>query len=180
MQVQTIDLAEETLIRGCINNDRREQERLYRLFADEMYNVCLIYESDRDAVKDILQDAFIKVFKNIGQYNSNGSLRGWVRRVVVNTALDYLRRKNGHRAVVDIETISDMQLQTTTNGTNLGLKDIVAAVNRLPEGARLVFNLFALEGYSHKEIAIKLEISEGTSKSQYSRARQFLQQWVEM
>jgi len=180
MQVQTRDLAEETIIRGCIANDRREQERLYRSYADEMYNVCLIYESDRDSVKDILQDAFIKVFKNIEQYNRNGSLRGWIRRIVVNTALDHLRRKNQAGFAVDIDTINDDQLQSHQNASNLITKDIVAAVNRLPQGARLVFNLFGLEGYSHKEIAQMLEITEGTSKSQYSRARLLLQKWVEI
>ncbi|HSV76608.1 MAG TPA: RNA polymerase sigma factor [Bacteroidales bacterium] len=179
-QIQLRDLAEETIIRGCLENDRKEQERLYRMFADEMYNVCLTYEQDRDAAKDIMQDAFIKVFKNIDQFNRSGSLKGWVRRVVVNTALDYLRRKKGEEKLVDIEAVSEIQIQAETNASPSFAKDILTAVSRLPDGARLVFNLFALEGYSHREIAEKLSISEGTSKSQYSRARQLLQLWVEV
>ncbi len=180
MHQQTRDLVEDTIIRGCLNNDRKEQEQLYRMFANEMYNVCLIYENDRELVKDILQDAFVKVFKNIEQFNRNGSLRGWIRRVVVNTALDHLRSKKNFGTVVDFETLAENQMHSNETGSNYRTKDIIAEVNRLPEGARLVFNLFALEGYSHKEIALKLEISEGTSKSQYSRARQLLQQRVEL
>jgi len=179
-QTQVRDLTEESIIRGCLENDRKEQERLYRMFADEMYNVCLTYDQDRDAAKDIMQDAFLKVFKNIDQFNRSGSLKGWVRRVVVNTALDSLRRRKGDNRLVDIEAVSEIQFQAETNASPLGAKEILVAVNRLPEGARLVFNLFALEGYSHREIAEKLNISEGTSKSQYSRARQLLQLWVEV
>jgi len=178
--LQIRDLAEETIIKGCLENDRKEQERLYRMFADEMYNVCLTYDQDKEAAKDILQDAFIKVFRNIDQYNGSGSLKGWVRRVVVNTALDHLRRKKGEERLVDIDSISEKQVLTETNASHSSTKEILVAVSRLPEGARLVFNLFALEGYSHKEIAEKLNISEGTSKSQYSRARQLLQLWVEV
>lgn len=180
MKVQTRDLTEDTIIRGCLDNDRKEQERLYRMFADDMYNVCLVYEKDRDAVKDIMQDAFVKVFRSIDQYNRSGSLKGWVRRVVVNTALDYLRRKKGENSLIDINEIEETLDFSQPFNSPSATKDIMLAVNRLPEGARLVFNLFALEGYSHREIAEKLNISEGTSKSQYSRARQLLQLWVEV
>lgn len=180
MQEQTRILAEDSIIRGCINNDRKEQEKLYRMFADEMYNVCLVYENDRDMAKDILQDSFVKVFKNLGQFNRNGSLRAWIRRVVVNTALDHLRSKKNFGPEVDFETLADVRFEINDIGSGYRTRDIIAEVNRLPEGARLVFNLFALEGYSHKEIAQLLEITEGTSKSQYSRARQLLQQRVEL
>ncbi|HSV88487.1 MAG TPA: sigma-70 family RNA polymerase sigma factor [Bacteroidales bacterium] len=179
-QIQIRDLTEDAIIKGCLENDRKEQERLYRKFADEMYNVCLVYEQDRDSAKDIMQDAFIKVFRNIDQYNRRGTLRGWIRRIVVNTALDHLRLKKGAERHVDIDAISETHMHLQFGVNHSDSKDILVAVNRLPEGARLVFNLFALEGFSHREIAERLNITEGTSKSQYSRARQLLQLWVEV
>ena len=175
-----INLQEETLISGCIQNNRNAQEQLYRMCADEMYNVCLVYEKDRDQVKDILQESFIKVFRSIEKYDRKGPLKAWVRRIVVNTAIDHIRRKKNVDAFVDVETIADSTPGHGDYQGGQGVKDILKLVKRLPEGARLVFNLFALEGYSHKEIAEKLSITEGTSKSQYSRARQLLQQWVEI
>lgn len=177
---QYIDLQQEALLSGCLKNDRKSQEAFYRMYADEMYNVCLAYEKDRDSVKDILQDAFIKIFKSIEKYDRKGPLRAWVRRIVVNTAIDHFRKKKAADAFVDVEAIADITPELGDRQGGQGVKDILKMVLRLPEGARMVFNLFALEGYSHKEIAEKLNITEGTSKSQYSRARQLLQQWVEL
>lgn len=177
---QYINLQEESLIAGCIKNDRKAQEQLYRMYADEMYNICLAYEKDRDEVKDIMQESFIKVFRSIEKYDKKGPLKAWVRRIVVNTAIDHFRRKKETDAFVDVETIAETTPGDGDRQGGQGLKDILKMIMRLPEGARMVFNLFALEGYSHKEIAEKLSISEGTSKSQYSRARQLLQQWVEI
>lgn len=177
---QYVNLQEETLIGGCVKNDRKSQEQLYRMYADEMYNVCLAYEKDRDEVKDILQESFIKVFRNIEKYDKKGPLKAWVRRIVVNTAIDHFRRKKDVDAFVDVETIAEITPEQGNQHGGQGFKDILKMVMRLPEGARMVFNLFALEGYSHKEIAEIMSISEGTSKSQYSRARQLLQQWVEI
>ena len=177
---QYVNLQEETIIGGCIKNDRKAQEQLYRLHADEMYIIALTYEKDRDEVKDILQESFIKVFRSIEKYDRKGPLKAWIRRIVVNSAIDHIRRKKDVNTFVDVETIAEITPGQADSNQGQGLKDIVKLVKRLPEGARLVFNLFALEGYSHKEIAEKLSISEGTSKSQYSRARQLLQQWVEI
>lgn len=177
---QNVDFHEELMIEGCRKNDRKYQEQLYRKYADEMYNVCLAYEKDRDMVKDILQDAFVKVFRNIGNYNRKGSFKGWLRRIVVNTAIDHFRLKNNNlNSYVDIETIADYTPEKINDPNNTNAKDILRMVERLPEGARIIFNLFALEGFSHKEIAEQLNISEGTSKSQYSRARQLLQERFE-
>ncbi len=177
---QYVNFQEETLIAGCVKNDRKAQEQLYRLYADEMYNVCLAYEKDRDEVKDILQESFIKVFRSIEKYDKKGPLKAWVRRIVVNTAIDHFRRKKVTDNYVDVETIAETTADQGERQGGQGFKDILKMVKRLPEGARMVFNLFALEGYTHKEIAVKLSITEGTSKSQYSRARQLLQQWVEI
>lgn len=177
---QYVSFREESLLAGCINNNRKAQEQLYRMYADEMYNVCLVYEKDRNQVKDILQDSFIKVFRSIEKYDKKGPLKAWVRRIVVNTAIDHIRKKKDFDDFVDVETIADITPGHGDEQGGQGMKDILKIIKRLPEGAQLVFNLFALEGYSHKEIAEKLSISEGTSKSQYSRARQLLQQWVEI
>jgi len=175
------DLEEENIISGCLDGDRKFQEQLYRKYIDDMYRVCLTYESDRETVKDILQEAFVKVFRSIGSYDRKGSLKGWIRRIVVNTAIDQYRKKVKVEEFVDIDEIADdeSEIMREPDTPQKEEIDIIAHVDRLPNGAKMVFNLFALEGYSHKEIAEKLGISEGTSKSQFSRARMLLQQWIE-
>lgn len=173
------NISDESLIEGCCNNNRKMQEVLYRKFAGEMYAICLAYEPDRDMAKDILQESFIKVFKSIGQYNSKGALRVWIRRIITNTAIDHYRKKTSAVGYIDVEAIAD-EVRDDEEVDVMGYRDVdvLSLVYRLPTGARLVFNLFAIEGLSHKEIALKLNISEGTSKSQYSRARHLLQKWV--
>ncbi len=173
---QYVDLNEKELIGGCLKNDRKAQEQLYRKYANEMFGLCLAYESDRDQAKDVLQDAFIKVFKNLKNYNYKGSLKGWIRRVIVNTAIDHFRKKGDQSRFVELEQVQhEVQVQKNVLD-DYSETDILFHVKKLPEKAKLVFNLFALEGFSHKEIAQKLEITEGTSKSQFNRARMLLQQ----
>ena len=175
---KSFDLSEQELIRGCLNNDRKAQEQLYRKFADDMFVVCLAYESDLDEAKDILQNGFIKVFRSLDQYDNLGSLKGWIRRIMVNTAIDHYRRKKKKDDFVDIEIIVDESQGYDVTESKENVKEILTLVERLPDRARLIFNLFALEGYSHKEIATQLNIAEGTSKSMYSRAKMLLQQWL--
>ena len=176
--IKSFDLSEQELIRGCLNNDRKAQEQLYRRFADDMFVVCLAYESDLDEAKDILQNGFIKVFRSLDQYDNLGSLKGWIRRIMVNTAIDHYRRKKKKDDFVDIEIIVDESQGYDVTESKENVKEILTLVERLPDRARLIFNLFALEGYSHKEIATQLNIAEGTSKSMYSRAKMLLQQWL--
>lgn len=127
--------------------------------------------------EDILQEGFIKVFTHLGQYTGNGSFEGWIRRVVVNTALEKLRKKN---ILIPMTDHVEKQSGATTNPaiSNMGAKELMKLVTDLPQGYRIVFNLYAIEGYSHAEIAEKLGISEGTSKSQLARARATLQKMV--
>ncbi len=171
---------EAELLEGCKNKDRHSQEVLYRKYARKMYGICMGYAGERPLAQDMLQESFIKVFKHIDNYSGSGSLEGWIRRIVTNTAIDILRKKQRTELFIENE-VSDLNGQSNKwvapNSMEAG--DIMKQVKKLPEGARIVFNLYAVEGYTHKEIAEKLHITAGTSKSQYSRARSLLQQWVD-
>jgi RNA polymerase sigma factor (sigma-70 family) len=172
------ELSEEALVKGCMKNDRKIQEILYKKFSCEMYSICLAYEKDRDKAKDILQDGFIKVFRNIGTFETQGSLKGWIRRIITNTAIDHWRSSSKETQLLSIDALTSHDLPFDSPNTSINCSDIMNLVRKLPSGARMIFNLYALEGYSHKEIAEKLKISEGTSKSQVNRARQLLQQYL--
>jgi RNA polymerase sigma-70 factor (ECF subfamily) len=171
-----IELSEKTLLEGCVKNDRKSQESLYRLYAGEMYRICLAYEPDRDDAKDILQQGFLKVFRSIRNYNGSGSLKGWVRRIISNTAIDYYRRKRAGGYTISLDELNDYAEPAGDEKDPQVGEDLLREVERLPEGARLVFNLYAIEGYGHREIADKLGITEGTSKSQLNRARRILKE----
>jgi RNA polymerase sigma factor (sigma-70 family) len=172
------ELSDDDLIRGCRENNRRIQEMLYRRYAKAMYNLCLLYESDRDRAKDILQEAFIKIFRNIDNVDKKGSLKGWIKKIVTNTAIDHYRKNYTKAHFIPIENIAHPFSNEESVASILNTKDIISQVERLPDGARMIFQLYAIEGYSHKEIAELLNISEGTSKSQINRAKHLLQQWI--
>ena len=171
-------LNDNDLIRGCSENSRKSQEMLYRRYARAMYNLCLVYESDRAKAKDILQESFIKIFKNISGFDRKGSLAGWMKKIITHTAIDYYRKNNREAQFIPVENTAYPVADKETVDSDLNAKDIISMVDRLPCGARMIFQLFAIEGYSHKEIAGLLHISEGTSKSQISRAKQLLQHWM--
>jgi RNA polymerase sigma factor (sigma-70 family) len=172
------ELSDEDLIRGCRENNRKIQEMLYRRYAKTMYNLCLLYEGDHDKAKDILQEAFIKIFKNISNFDMKGSFKSWMKKIVTNTAVDHYRKNHNEVQFTPIENIIHPFSNEESIASILNTKDIISQVNMLPGGAKMIFQLYALEGYSHKEIAELLNISEGTSKSQVNRARQLLQQWI--
>ncbi len=176
--MEEIDDIENELIKGCIKGNRKSQEELYKRFAPKMYTICLSYASDRDGAMDILQDGFIKVFKNISKFNKDGVLEAWIRRIMVNTAIDYYRKYKKEMAFLDSTDIQLADQGQESIMSKLGLEDLLSHLNRLPEGARMVFNLYAVEGYNHREIAKKLNVSEGTSKSQFNRARTLLKEWI--
>ncbi len=168
-----IDISDEQLLEGCRRRDRRLQEQLYRKYAGEMLRICLAYEPDRDAAKDILQNAFLKVFRNIEAYNGDGVLKAWIRRIITNTAIDAYRKKQ-QSATLRIDDLGEYAEPAQEFADPLVCQDLLKEVEKLPDGARIVFNLYAIEGYGHKEIAEQLSISEGTSKSQLNRARKLL------
>ena len=166
--------SDEDILKGCIKNDRLYQEILYRKYAKKMYSICLSYAGERDMAQDVLQESFIKVFKSIRNFKADGSLEGWIRRIVVNTALDQLRQKSRLQKYITEKDEILKESEETSAIDNLKTQDILNQVAKLPDGARVVFNLYALEGYTHREIAEILEITEGTSKSQFNRARKLL------
>lgn len=171
------NISESDLIRGSIDGDRRMQEELYRRFSPKMYAVCLRYASNSDEAQDILQDGFIKVFKKLDSFRGEGSFEGWVRRIFVNTAIEHFRRKKYMQPVTEKEenTIEGKYVSVLDE---LAERDILELVTQLSPGYRTVFNMYVVEGYSHKEIGEMLGISEGTSKSQLSRAKAILQDMV--
>lgn len=154
------------------------QEELYNRFSPKMYAVCLRYSNNADDAQDLLQEGFIKIFRNLEKFRAEGSFEGWVRRVFVNTSIEHYRRKLNIASTSDKEEflIEDKAWNALDR---LAEKDIIVLVQELSPGYRTVFNLYAVEGYSHKDIAGMLGISEGTSKSQLARAKGILQKRVE-
>ncbi|MFP4556517.1 MAG: RNA polymerase sigma factor [Bacteroidales bacterium] len=171
---------EEDIVKGCQKGDRRYQEILYRMYAPKMYGICISYAGERPLAQDMLQEAFVKIFKSIRNFKADGSLEGWVRRIVVNTALDLIRSKGRIHKLIQEETANVSTTSFSENNAlpSMQMSDMLRFIAKLPDGARAVFNLFAVEGYSHKEIAEQLHISVGTSKSQFNRARNLLQNWI--
>lgn len=166
----------DQLIHNCKNQDPKAQEQLYRLFSSKLFSVCLKYSNNQSSAEDTLQDAFITIFEKIKQFKNQGSFEGWMKRIAVNTALQKFRKQK----VFDI--ISEEQIEETTvevNEDEVSLDYLLQIIQQLPDRYRLVFNLYVLDGYSHKEIAEMLEISTGTSKSNLARARNILKEKIE-
>lgn len=168
---------ESDLLEGCINGDRKMQRELYNRFAAKMYGVCLRYAGSTSEAEDILQEGFIKVFRKLSSYRGEGSFEGWIRRIFVNTAIEFYRKKTYLQPITEQEesTIEGNYLSVLDN---LAEKDIIQLVQQLSPGYRTVFNMYVVEGYTHRQISELLHISEGTSKSQLSRAKQILQEMV--
>lgn len=169
-------MTEENLIKKCASGNSLAQKTFYEKFAGKMMGVCLRYAQDYEEAQDVMQDAFIKIFNNLPDYKKKGSLEGWVRRIVVNTALDSYRKNKKHIGNVDVDTVDYMLDDNAYIIESLNADDLLVIINKLPAGYKVVFNLFAIEGYSHKEIAERLNITESTSKSQYSRAKKTLRE----
>lgn len=162
------------LIEACIKGDRVAQRNLYDLFSRRMYVVCLRYTKSQQEAEDVLQDSFIKVFKNLKGYRGDSRLDYWIKRIVINTALNSQRKKLYMYPMVDIDDVKN-DFDHSKAFSNFQMEELLMMIKELPTGCQTVFNLFAIEGYSHKEIAEMLEVSEGTSKSQFARARKLLQ-----
>lgn len=163
------------LIESCKKGDRAAQKVLYDRLAPRMFPVCIRYVGDRDQAQDVLQDGFVTLFTRLDSYKGEGSFEGWARKIFVTTALMELRRKDALKMSDDLETAKGMKTEVTTQIQNIGYKDLMKVITQLPTGFRTVFNMYAIEGYSHKEIGEILGISETTSRTQLSRARIWLQ-----
>jgi len=168
-QVLTNNITEKDLVEGCIADERQYQETLYRKYADKMFTVCLTYSDDEDDACDILQEGFIKVFRNLHKFNFEGSFEGWVRRIIVNTALEHYRKRVKEEENLSVyETYIEPQIE--------GVLDKINSDELIKLKAAMVLKLYAIEGYGHKEIAEQLGVTVGTSKSQLNRARFLLKE----
>lgn len=165
----------DDLLEGCKRGDRKAQEQLYKLMASRMLGVCMRYAKDSFEAEDMLQMGFVKVFQKVAEFRGDGPFEGWIRRIMVNTAIEIYRKNQRMLNVVDIEEVYDAP-QVTFDMNGLEVKDLLKLIQQLSAGYRLVFNLYAIEGYSHKEIGEQLGITEGASKSQLSRARAILKE----
>jgi RNA polymerase sigma factor (sigma-70 family) len=167
----------DSLLEGCRKGDRKAQESLYKTLASRMMGVCMRYAKDSYEAEDVLQMGFVKVFQKVSEFRGEGSFEGWIRRIMVNTAIESYRKNLRNLNLVDIDEVYD-QPQSTFDMSGLELKDLLKLVQKLSNGYRLVFNMYVIEGYSHKEIAGQLGITEGASKSQLSRARAILKEKI--
>lgn len=169
------DVFDLQLIESCKRGDRASQKVVYDRLASRMFPICIRYAGDRESAQDILQDGFITLFTKLDDFKGDGSFEGWARRIFVTTALMYLRKKDALKMSDELDLARGMKADTVSQMQNLGYKELMTLILTLPPGFRTVFNLYALEGYSHKEISEMLGISETTSRTQLSRARLWLQ-----
>lgn len=174
MQFQIYRASELDMIEGCKKGDRQAQKLLYDRFSGKMYALCCRYVKDKMEAEDVFVTAFTKILDRIDQFKGEGSFEGWIRRVMVNESLSYLRRNKSMYIETDIEA-ADHEPNYDRLENHLEAQDLLQVISELPSGYKIVFNLFAIDGYSHKEISKLLGINENTSKSQLSRARSLLQ-----
>lgn len=172
---------DEQLIQGCIEGKREAQNQLYSRYARRMFGVCLRYTPDAETAEDVLQDGFVKVFLNIGSYKGTGSFEGWIRRIMVNTALSYYQKNKRLGFTQDLDSVAAYALadgqennQDVAAEENISPETLLSMIQELPDGYRMVLNLYVFEEYTHKEIGEMLGIAENTSKSQLSKARRTL------
>lgn len=168
---------EQLLVDQCKKGDSQAQDRLYAQYSRQMYVICLRYTRSQLEAEDVLQEAFIKIFDKISQYKGEAAVGGWIKRIVVNTALNSQRSKLYMFPMTDIgELTTHPEEELTLSGFQL--EQLLEMIRSLPEGCQVIFNLYAIEGYTHKEIGEQLSIAEGTSKSQYARAKQLLKTMI--
>ena len=178
MQAKQTTYSDEQIIAGCRAGDRKYQKLLYQRFASKMFTVCMRYAAESNSAQDLLQEGFVKIFKNIEKFRGEGSFEGWIRRIFVNTCLEFVRKKANMYVVQDTETVK-VEYHDENALQKLMKEDLMEMIQSLSTGYRTIFNLYVIEGYSHKEIAELLNVTEGTSKSQLARARYLLQKKVE-
>jgi RNA polymerase sigma factor (sigma-70 family) len=168
-------MTEEVMLHGCLNNIASAQEALYSRFSPRMLGVCYRFARNREDAEDMLQEGFIKVFSQIHQFRNQGALEGWIRRIIVHTCINVLKKNKKFADSVDLIHANSIHLNESNIHSILQAKQVVESIRLLPMGYRTVLNLYAIEGFSHKEIAAILDIEESTSRSQYTRAKSMLE-----
>lgn len=172
------DLNEQEIIALCKQGNRQAQKRIFDSLSPKMYSICLRYMGNRDEAEDVLQDGFLALFSKLDSYSGEGSFEGWARKIFVNTALMTLRKNDVLKQSEDIENAFGLFTENASAVQNVSYKELLKIIAELPVGYRTVFNMFAIEGFTHKEISEALGISEATSRSQLLRARAILQSKV--
>jgi RNA polymerase sigma factor (sigma-70 family) len=170
-------IPDSDIIQGCLEGNPRMQEQLYRQYAPKMYAVCLRYSGQPEDAQDILQDGFVKVYRNLSRFRGEGSFEGWMRRIFVNTAIEHYRKSVKMYPVTESQE-NQVEDRDWSAFDKLSVKDLMSLIQGLSPGYRTVFNLYVVEGYTHREIGEMLGISEGTSKSQLARAKTILQNLI--
>jgi RNA polymerase sigma factor (sigma-70 family) len=168
-------MTEEAMLQGCIKNDASAQQELYHRYSPKMLSVCYRYAKNREDAEDMLQEGFIKVFMQIRQFQNRGALEGWVRKIMVHTCINSLKKNKKFTESVDIIYANSISVREDAIPSILQAKQVVECIRLLPMGYKTVLNLYAIEGYSHKEIGDMLDIEESTSRSQYTRAKAMLE-----
>jgi RNA polymerase sigma-70 factor (ECF subfamily) len=168
-------MTEDLLIQGCLRNEASAQQELYYRYSPKMLSVCYRYAKSREDAEDMLQEGFIEVFTQIHQFQNRGALEGWIRRIIVHTCINNLKKNKKFSDSVDIIHAASVPVREENIPSILQAKQVVECIRLLPMGYRTVLNLYAIEGYSHKEIAAILDIEESTSRSQYTRAKAMLE-----
>jgi RNA polymerase sigma-70 factor (ECF subfamily) len=168
-------MTEEAILSGCLQNDAGAQRELYMKYSPKMLSVCYRFAHNREDAEDMLQEGFIKVFSQVHTFQSKGAFEGWVRRIMVHTCINHLKKNKKFNESVDLIHANGMQVREESVPSIVQAKQIVECIRLLPLGYRTVLNLYAIEGYSHKEISVMLDVEESTSRSQYTRAKQMLE-----
>ena len=168
-------MTEEVLLQECLKNDAHAQQELYYKYSPKMLSVCYRYSKSREDAEDMLQEGFIKVFTQIHKFENRGSLEGWILRIIVHTCINHLKKNKKFNEHIDLAYAGDILIKEDNIPAIIQAKQVVESIRSLPLGYRTVLNLYAIEGYSHKEIGFMLEIEESTSRSQYTRAKNMLE-----
>src|SRR5579871_6574791 len=172
---QTVLMTEEAIFQGCLKNQAEAQKELYNRYSPKMLAVCYRYAHNREDAEDMLQEGFIKIFSQIHTFQNKGAFEGWVRRIMVHTCINNLKKNKRFNESVDLIYANSIQIREESVPSIVQAKQVVECIRLLPIGYRTVLNLYAIEGYSHKEISEMLDIEESTSRSQYTRAKQMLE-----
>ena len=168
-------MTEEAILKGCLNNDASAQRELYNKYSPKMLAVCYRFAHNREDAEDMLQEGFIKVFLQIHTFENRGAFEGWIRRIVVHTCINILKKNKKFNESIDIIHATGVQVREESVSAIIQAKQVVECIRMLPIGYRTVLNLYAVEGYSHREISNMLDIEESTSRSQYTRAKAMLE-----